>query len=80
MLALSRKPGEAVKITTPDGVEVVVHVIAVKGKVVRLGFETQRDVSIYRTELLGRGSDAADRETSGAEPDGEDHAGGGPVG
>jgi carbon storage regulator CsrA len=71
MLALSRKPGEAVKITTPDGVDVVVHVISVKGRVVRLGFETQRDVSIYRTELLGRGSDAADRETPDAN---DDHA------
>ena len=47
MLVLSRKHGESIVI---DGA-VKVHVIEVKGNVVRLGIDAPKEVAIRRSEL-----------------------------
>jgi len=47
MLVLKRKVGEVVKIG--DGIEV--HVLAVEGDVIKLGFEAPKEVQIMRSEL-----------------------------
>lgn len=47
MLVLKRKVGEIIKI----GDEIEVHVLAVEGEVLKLGFVAPRHVSIMRSEL-----------------------------
>lgn len=47
MLVLKRKAGEIIKI----GDEIEVHVLAVEGEVLKLGFVAPRHVSIMRSEL-----------------------------
>lgn len=47
MLVLKRKVGEMVKI----GDEIELHVLAVEGDVIKLGFEAPRQVQIMRSEL-----------------------------
>lgn len=47
MLVLKRKVGEVVKIG--EGIEV--HVLAVEGDVIKLGFEAPKHVQIMRSEL-----------------------------
>lgn len=47
MLVLSRKPCESVVI----GDEVKVSVLSVRGKIVRLGIEAPRDVTVNREEI-----------------------------
>lgn len=47
MLVLKRKVGEVVRI----GDEIEVHVLAVEGDVIKLGFEAPRNVQIMRSEL-----------------------------
>jgi carbon storage regulator CsrA len=51
MLVLSRKPGERIVVAEH---ELVVTVVAVKGKVVRLGFTAAEGVSVYREEVWQR--------------------------
>jgi carbon storage regulator len=48
MLVLSRKPGE--RIMVPE-CGLVVTVIAVEGKVVRLGFSAPEEITVYREEV-----------------------------
>ena len=55
MLTLSRKAGERVVLTLPDGREIWVGVVTVKANgSVRLGFTAPDDVEIWREELLAR--------------------------
>ena len=48
MLVLSRKTNERILI----GDSIRIHVVSVRGNVVRLGIEAPRDVTILREELL----------------------------
>jgi len=48
MLLLTRRSGESVTLTLPDGTEVVVTVL---GDGTRLGIEAPRSVEIARTEI-----------------------------
>lgn len=50
MLALSRKPGEAIKI----GGDVTLVIVSVKGDTVTVGIEAPREVKILRGELENR--------------------------
>jgi carbon storage regulator len=50
MLVLSRKDGESIVI----GGAIKVQVINVKGKVVRLGIDAPKAVSVHRSELYER--------------------------
>ena len=52
MLVLTRKPDESVVITTGSGEEIVVSVLGVIGQQVRLGFDADESIAIYRAELL----------------------------
>ena len=54
MLVLSRKSGQRIICTLPDGRTMAITVCAVRGKYVRLGFEAPQDVNIVREELCGR--------------------------
>lgn len=47
MLVLKRKVGEVVRI----GPDIEVHVLAVEGDVVKLGFEAPKQVQILRSEV-----------------------------
>jgi len=47
MLILKRKVGEVVKI----GDDIEVHILAVEGDVVKIGFEAPKNVQIMRSEL-----------------------------
>lgn len=51
MLVLSRRPGEAVILTTPAGERIKVKVSSVKGEAVRLAFSAADEVRILREEL-----------------------------
>lgn len=51
MLVLSRKKNESVTAII-NGREVEVTVIEIRGDKVRLGFVAERDVAIYRNELM----------------------------
>lgn len=48
MLVLSRRLGEKLVLTTPEGREVVVVVMGIERGRVRLGVEAPRDVKVYR--------------------------------
>lgn len=56
MLVLSRRAGERICITLPDGRDVVVEVVRVERDHVRLGFKADRGVTIDRGELRDRKS------------------------
>ncbi len=47
MLVLKRKDGEVVKI----GDEIEIHILAIEGEVIKLGFEAPKSVQILRSEL-----------------------------
>ncbi|MEF2243949.1 carbon storage regulator CsrA [Paenibacillus sp. IITD108] len=47
MLVLKRKVGEVVKI----GDNIEVHILAVEGDVIKIGFEAPKNVQILRSEL-----------------------------
>lgn len=47
MLVLKRKAGEVVRI----GNDIEIHVLAVEGDVIKLGFEAPKSVQIMRSEL-----------------------------
>jgi carbon storage regulator CsrA len=49
VLVLSRRPSQ--KILLP-GLDIAIHILAIKGHVVRLGFEAPPGVKILREELL----------------------------
>jgi carbon storage regulator CsrA len=51
MLVLSRKLGDAIVITTPDGKEIVVTVQRISMHVCSLGIEAPSEVKILRSEL-----------------------------
>lgn len=52
MLILTRKTNEAIILTTDDGQEVRLVVLAIKGQQVKIGFEADQSVEIVRAELL----------------------------
>ena len=51
MLVLSRKPGERVLVPQCG---ISVRVVAIKGNVVRLGFDAPNEVGVYREEVWQR--------------------------
>lgn len=55
-LALTRRPGERIRLELGDGREVWITVLEKKGANVRLAFEAPASVSIMREELLEAGS------------------------
>jgi len=66
MLVLSRRVGE--KIILP-GLNVTVQVIAVKGRVIRLGIEAPRPVTVLRAELHRQGvSPLENQQATGEHP------------
>ena len=54
MLVITRRVGEVVVITTPDGLELRVTVTVVDGVSCRLGFTAPRDVVVDRLEIHER--------------------------
>lgn len=57
MLILSQRPRagrDAVYITTPDGIEILVVVLSVTGNQVRIGYEAPKSVRIDRAEIHQR--------------------------
>jgi carbon storage regulator CsrA len=55
MLSLTRRIGQEVVVTLPDGREMIVKVLTLAADKVRLGFAAPADVKIMRTELLDAG-------------------------
>lgn len=54
MLILTRRPGETLIIELPNGKQIDVTVLEVKGNQVRLGTDAPDDIAIVREELLER--------------------------
>lgn len=54
MLVLTRKQSEEVVMRTPEGREIVVRVLWIQGRGVQLGVTADRDVGVYRKEILPR--------------------------
>jgi carbon storage regulator len=54
MLILTRRPGETLIIELPNGKQIDVTVLEVKGNQVRLGTDAPDDIAIVRKELLER--------------------------
>ncbi len=54
MLCLKRSVGEAVICRTPDGTEIRVEVIEIRGDKVRLGVEAPREVTVHREEIQAK--------------------------
>ena len=52
MLGLTRRSGETIILETPEGDQVQITVLGVKGNHVRIGTEEPADVNIVREELL----------------------------
>lgn len=50
MLILTRKPGEAIRIAG----DVSVHILSVRGSLVRVGIEAPPDVVVWRGEVWDR--------------------------
>ena len=66
MLTLSRKAGERVLLTLPDGQEIWVSVVTVKATgSVRLAFDAPPDVDIWREELARFGHDGQSEGSPG---------------
>lgn len=55
MLVLSRKKGETIVVTVGDRTITVV-VVAVNGNKVRLGVEADKDIPVFRGELVHDGT------------------------
>lgn len=51
MLVLSRKVNEELVITMPDGTQVSVVVVDIRGDKVRVGVHAPRDVAVHRREV-----------------------------
>jgi len=54
MLVLSRKVGETVIITAPDGTQIVLMLIEVRGDKCRIGIAAPTTYTIYREEVQQR--------------------------
>ena len=54
MLVLQRCCNERVMIALPDGRRIVVQVTDIRGDKVRIGFEADQDIAIFREEVLVR--------------------------
>ena len=54
MLVLSRKVGEAVIITAPDGTQIVLMMVEVRGDKARIGISAPTAWTIYREEIQSR--------------------------
>ena len=51
MLVLSRKVGETVIITAPDGTQIVLMMVEVRGDKCRIGIEAPTSYTIHREEV-----------------------------
>jgi len=51
MLVLTRKKNEAIIVTTPDGIEVDIIVVEIRGDKVRLGISAPLDFVVDRMEV-----------------------------
>ncbi len=58
MLVLSRRVGEIVRI----GTDILIHVLEIRGKQIRLGFEAPKEISIFREEVFRRIQSEMDEE------------------
>ncbi len=54
MLVLSRKVGETVIITAPDGTSLVVMLVEVRGDKVRIGIAAPKSYAVNREEIQQR--------------------------
>ena len=54
MLVLSRKVGETVIITAPDGTQIVLMMFAVRGDKCRIGIAAPTTYTIHREEIQSR--------------------------
>ena len=54
MLVLSRKVGETVVITAPDGTSIVVMLVEVRGEKARIGIAAPTSWAIHREEIQNR--------------------------
>jgi carbon storage regulator CsrA len=50
MLVLTRRHGERIIVTLPDGTEIRLTVVRITGSTVRLGFDAPDDFKITRSE------------------------------
>jgi len=55
MLVLSRKRGQRIILTTPDGLTITLTVTAIQGDKARIGIDAPVDVDIRREELEEKG-------------------------
>jgi len=53
MLILSRKKEETIVVTLPDGTEISIMIVDLRGDRVRLGIEAPKDFKILRKEIIG---------------------------
>jgi len=51
MLVLTRECGEVIVIRSPDGTEIVVTAVAIRGNKLRIGIDAPRAYSIHRAEV-----------------------------
>jgi len=51
MLVLSRKVGETVIITAPDGTQIVLMMVEVRGDKARIGIDAPRTYTVHREEI-----------------------------
>lgn len=51
MLVLSRKRDEKIVVTTPEGRRIVFTIVAIRGDMVRTGWEADDDVTVHREEV-----------------------------
>lgn len=54
MLVLTRRPGEELIITLPDGSLITVAVLGLRGNQIRLGVEAPKNVAVDRLEIYQR--------------------------
>ena len=54
MLVLTRKLGESISCTLPDGNVIVLTLVEVRGDKARIGIEAPKSVQVLRTELSGQ--------------------------
>ena len=53
MLVLTRKLGESITCTLPDGSVIVLTLVEVRGDKARIGIDAPKSVQVLRTELIG---------------------------
>jgi len=54
MLVLSRKVGETIVITAPDGTQIVLMMVEVRGDKARIGIDAPRTYTVHREEVQQR--------------------------